>query len=172
MDYTFFYWIATKKLALIVDLFKVLFRVFIPRFYSEIIPRFFTEIFFSLRFFYRDYSSIKFKKTTRPKAVFQRGVKPLKNLRDRLRPPTRLYPLFALQRCSTIQVFHHHHQLCISGSSTRSSETVSLAWACTKKGHAMIVVVKFCLVFNSVRVSSSKVFIIFRSSLNFIKLIL
>jgi len=143
------------------------------RFFSEIILRFFfTEIFFHRNFFYRDYFSIKFfKKTTRPKAVFQRAVKPLKNLRDRLRPPTRLYPLFALQRCSTIQVFHHHHQLCISGSPTRSSETVSLAWAYAKKGHAMIVVVKFCLVFNSVRVSSSKVFIIFRSSLNFIKLI-
>jgi len=117
-------------------------------------------------------SASNLKKTTRPKSVFQRAVKPLKNLRDRLRPPTRLYPLFALQRCSTIQVFHHHHQLCISGSPTRSSETVSLAWACTEKGHAMIVVVKFCLAFNSVRVSSSKVFIIFRSSLIFIKLIL
>lgn len=130
---------------------EFLFRDFIPRLFWD----FFTEII----------SASNLKKTTRPKAVFQRAVKPLKNLRDRLRPPTRLYPLFALHRCSTIQVFHHHHQLCISGSPTRSSETVFSAWACTGKGHAMIVVVKFCLVFNSVRVSSSKVFIIFRSSL-------
>lgn len=63
------------------------------------------------------------------------------NLRNRLRPPTKLYPLFALQRCSTIQVFHHHHhQLCISDSLPESNENVTLTWACTKLGHAMIVV--------------------------------